>query len=179
MGIKMIIGIVSGVILLFLAFGFYNAAKLKTIEITRSVSIQAPQKRVYEMISQLNNYPKWSPFLAEDPTQKYAVKGDDGTVGAQYHWEGNKGKDLGHQEIERLEANSFVGIRVYIQKPFNAKPTFDYSIKGKGNSTEVIQKFVLQSGLADAFFLWLFGVKKEMENINEQGLALLKKASES
>jgi hypothetical protein len=37
------------------------------------------------MVKYLSNFPKWSPFLVQDPAQKYEVKGTDGTVGAQYH----------------------------------------------------------------------------------------------
>jgi ribosome-associated toxin RatA of RatAB toxin-antitoxin module len=178
MKIKMIIGILIGAILLFLVFGFYQASKLKTIEITRTVVIRSPQENVYGLISSLNRYPEWSPFLAQDPTQQYSVKGKDDTVGAQYHWEGKGGKDLGYQEIVRLEPNKSVGIQVYIQKPFKAAPTFDYSISSKGSNTEVTQRFVLKSGLVDAFFMWVFGIKKEMEATNQQGLELLKKALE-
>lgn len=130
------------------------------------------------MISKLNNYPHWSPFLAQDQTQKYTVKGNDGTIGAEYHWEGNKGKDLGYQEIVRLEPNRSVGIQVHIQKPFKADPTFDYILSDSGNNTEVVQNFKLESGLIDAFSLRIFGVKKEMSATNQQGLDLLKKACE-
>lgn len=175
---KMIIGMISGAILLFLAVGWYQASKLQVIEITRSITIHAQQEKVYGMISQLKNYPQWSPFLAQDPIQKYTVKGNDGTIGAEYHWEGNKGKDLGYQEIVRLEPDDFVGIQVHIQKPFKADPTFDYTLSNSGNNTEVVQNFKLESGLVDAFFLWLFGVKKEMGATNQQGLDLLKKACE-
>ena len=175
---KMIFGIIIGAILLFLAFGFYNASKLQSIEIVKNVNIQAPQQEVYEAISNLENYPKWSPFLAQDPTQKYETKGAAGTVGSQFHWEGNKGKDVGFQEISKLEPDNFVGMKCDIQKPFKAQPTFEYGIKPNGNSTEVTQKFNLQSGLIDAFFLWLFGVKKEMAATNQQGLDLLKKSLE-
>lgn len=174
----MVIGIISGAILLFLAIGIYHANRLRTIEIIRSVDIRAGQDEVYGMISLLGNYPKWSPFLAQDPTMRYEVKGTDGTVGASYHWEGNKDKDLGQQEIVKLEPYRFVGIQVQIEKPFKAGPTFEYTIKNTGEKTEVIQRFELRSGLVDAFFMWLFGVKKEMENTNQQGLELLKKASE-
>ncbi len=65
-----------------------------------------------------------------------------------------------------------------IQKPFAAQPTFDYSFKETRNGIEVLQDFKLQSGLVDAFFLWAFGAVKEMENTNQQGLDLMKKAVE-
>ncbi|MEM6379571.1 MAG: hypothetical protein AAF705_15300 [Bacteroidota bacterium] len=38
----------------------------------------------------------------------------------------------------------------------------------------VTQDFKLQSGLVDAFFMWIFGAKKEMAKTNERGLTLLK-----
>ncbi len=65
-----------------------------------------------------------------------------------------------------------------IQKPFAAQPTFDYSFKETPNGIEVKQDFQLQSGLVDAFFMWAFGAVKEMENTNQQGLDLMKKAIE-
>ncbi len=175
---KMIFLILGIVVVFFLAFGFYKANQLKTIEITKSVRINADKQEVFDMVKYLGNFPKWSPFLAQDPTQKYEVKGTDGTVGAQYHWNGNKGKDLGYQEIYKIDELQFIGMKCDIQKPFVAKPTFDYTFTDNGNDVIVKQVFKLQSGLMDAFFMWLFGAKKEMEKTNQQGLDLLKKALE-
>lgn len=174
----MIIGIIASLLLIFFAIGFYNASKLKVIEIEKTVNINAPQQRVYEMISQLNNYPAWSPFLVQDPSQKYNVTGTDGAVGSQFHWEGNKGKDVGYQEIVKLNPGTFVWIVCNIQKPFKASPTFNYTITSHENIVTVTQNFTLKSQLTDAFFMWLFGVKKEMKATNEMGLKLLKTACE-
>lgn len=163
----------------FLGFGLYKASSLKTIQIVKRVTVKGSNQEVFDMVKYLNNFPKWSPFLAQDPTQKYEVKGTDGTVGAQYHWAGNKGKDLGYQEIIKVEELKFVGMKCDIQKPFLAKPTFDYSFTETSNGIEVQQDFKLESGLIDAFFMWLFGAKAEMEKTNQQGLDLLKKVVES
>ena len=176
---KIIITIIVIVLVLFLIIGFYNAGKLTTIEINKSVTINASKTKVYPMVSLLQNYPKWSPFLAQDPTQKYWIKGTDGIVGAQYHWEGNKGKDLGYQEIIELTPDDLVGIKCVISKPFTAEPSFNYTFEATENGVIVNQNFKIESGLVDAFFLWLFGVKKEMEKTNQQGLDLLKMASEA
>jgi hypothetical protein len=114
----------------------------------------------------------------QDPTQKYEVKGTDGTVGAQYHWVGNKGKDLGFQEIVKIDELKFIGKKCNIQKPFVAQPTFEYSFAESLSGIEVKEVFKLESGLMSAFFLWAFGAKAEMEKTNQQGLDLLKKAVE-
>jgi Polyketide cyclase / dehydrase and lipid transport len=162
----------------FIALGLYKANGLKSIQIVKTVTIHGTKQEVFDMVKYLKNFPEWSPFLAEDPTQKYEVKGTDGTVGAQYHWNGNKGKDLGYQEIKSIEEGKFVGMQCDIQKPFVAKPTFDYYFTENANGIEVKQDFKVKSTLADAFFMWLFGAKAGMEKMNQQGLDLLKKAVE-
>ena len=162
----------------FIGIALYKAAGLKSIQIVKSVTINGTKGKVFDMVRYLKNYPKWSPFLAQDPTQKYEIKGTDGTVGARYHWNGNKGKDLGYQEIVKIDAFNFVGMKCTIQKPFVAEPTFDYTFKETASGIQVTQNFNVQSGTTNALFMWLFGVKGKMEETNQQGLDLLKEAIE-
>ena len=174
MNMKMIFSIIAVAVIAFLGFGFFQASKLTNIHITKKVTIKSTEQEVFDMVRYLGNFPKWSPFLEADPAQKYEVKGTDGQVGAQFHWEGNGGKDLGYQEIVKIDEWSFIGVQCDIQKPFQATPTFDYSFSKSANGVTVTQDFKLQSGIVDAFFMWLFGAKKEMAKTNERGLTLLK-----
>ena len=176
---KMILSIVAIAIALFLAIGFYNASKLTHINIVKSVTVKGSIQEVFDMVKYLKNFPKWSPFLAEDPAQKYEVKGTDGTVGAQYHWDGNGGKDLGYQEIKKIEEGRFIGMACDISKPFVTKPTFDYTFSETPEGIKVTQDFKVDSPLMDAFFMGLFGAKAGMEKMNQTGLDLLKKAVEN
>ena len=170
----MIVYIISAAVIIFLSYGLYQANKLTHIEITKQVTIDGSQREVFDMVKYLNNYPKWSPFLEADPEQEYEVKGKDGEVGVQFHWNGNGGKDLGYQEIVKIEEPTFVGVKCTIEKPFKATPTFNYSFSSTAQGTLLTQDFTVDSGIADAFFMWLFGAKKEMADVNERGLALLK-----
>ena len=175
---KMILSLIIIALAAFIGIALYKAAGLKSIQIVKSVTIKGTKGEVFDMVRYLNNYPKWSPFLVQDPTQKYEVKGTDGTVGARYHWHGNKGKDLGYQEISKIDTFNFVGIKCIIQKPFVAEPTFDYTFKETANGIQVTQNFNVQSGSVDGLFMWLFGIRGKMEETNQQGLDLLKKAIE-
>ena len=170
----MILYIIFGAIISFVLFGLYQANKLTLIKITKQVTIDGSQQEVFDMVKYLNNYPKWSPFLEADPAQKYELKGADGNVGVQFHWNGNGGKDIGYQEIVKIEEPKFVGVKCNIEKPFKATPTFDYSFASTSQGTVLTQDFEVESGIVDAFFMWLFGAKKEMAQINERGLTLLK-----
>jgi len=175
----MIFIIIGIALIAFIILGLYKASKLQTIQIKKSVTINKNIEEVFDMVKYLKNFPKWSPFLKQDPAQKYEVKGTDGTVGAQYHWDGNGGKDLGYQEIVKIEPNKFIGMKCDIQKPFKAQPTFDYSFEQTSMGIKVTQDFKVESGMGDAFFMWLFSAKKGMEETNQQGLELLKKAVEN
>jgi hypothetical protein len=163
----------------FLVYGFSKSSELKNIQIVKSVVISGSKEKVFDMVRYLGNFPKWSPFLAQDPAQKYEVKGTDGTVGAQYHWNGNGGKDLGYQEIVKIDTFNYVGMKCDIQKPFEAKPTFEYYFKETTGGIEVKQDFKVSSNAISAFFMWLGGAKAQMAATNQQGLDLMKKAVES
>jgi len=165
-------------LVVFIGFVLYKASSLKTIQITKTVTIKGSKQEVFNMVKYLNNFPKWSPFLAQDPSQKYEVKGKDGTVGAQYHWVGNKGNDLGYQSIVKIDDQKFVSVKCDIQKPFVAKPSFNYYFSETASGVKVKQDFILKSGLVDALFMWLLGAKAQMETTNQQGLDMLKREVE-
>ncbi len=165
-------------LVIFIGYGLYKANGLKTIQIVKKVTIKGQMPVVFDMVRYLNNFPKWSPFLKQDPAQKYEVKGKDGEPGAQYHWIGNGGKDVGYQEIVKVDTFSLVSMKCHIEKPFTAHPDFVYTFSESPAGITVTQTFKLESDLGSAFFLWLFGAKKEMEKTNENGLELLKQSIE-
>lgn len=175
---KMILSIVGIAVLAFIAIGVYNARQLQHVHIQKSVTINADAQTVFDQVAYLNNFPKWSPFYEADPNQIVEVKGVDGQVGAQFHWNGNDGKDLGYQEIKEIRPTSYIRMECDIQKPFTAHPVFEYSFAQKGGRVQVTQDFNLESGLVDAFFMWLFGAKSNMDKLNGRGMELLKIASE-
>lgn len=162
-----------------IAVVFAKAQSLRSIHIQKKVLIDTPLEDAFNQVVLLKNFPNWSPFLEIDPEQKINITGIDGKVGAQYHWIGNKGKDVGYQEIKLIEANKKVDMECDIQKPFKAKPKFNYSFNELEGKVEVSQDFYLESGAIDAFFMYLFGAKKEMEKMNGRGMELLKNHLES
>lgn len=163
---------------ILLLFGIGTRAqkekKMKSIKIQKTATINADLQTVFDHVVFLENFPKWSPFLEADPTQKYEVKGMDGRVGAQYHWEGNKGKDLGYQEIKSITPKENILMECTIQKPFKAKPTFSYSFRQEGAHVVVTQDFNLEVKSIDKFFMQLFGAVNDIHKMNKRGMELLK-----
>ena len=175
---KKVLIIIGIALVLFVGFGMYKANGLRSIQIDTNTIIKGTLQEVFDLVKSLNNYHRWSPFLVQDPSQKYQLKGEDGTVGSQYHWVGNGGEDVGYQQITKIVEGTYIGKKCDIQKPFVAKPTFEYYFSEDANGVTVKETFKLESSLIDAFFLWVFGAKTEMEKTNKQGLDLLKKVIE-
>lgn len=169
---------ITAVVAALLAFGFYRSADLRNINLENEVVIDGSMTEVFDLVRYLENFPRWSPFLAEDPEQQYEVRGVDGKPGATFHWNGRAGKDIGFQEIAVIEEGEYIEMQCDIQKPFVAHPTFAYSFKQTPQGVRVSQRFTLRSGAIDALFMWAFGAKKEMNTMNQKGLALLKQAAE-
>lgn len=61
---------------------------------SRSVVIQAPAERIFELIGDLKRWPEWEPFSKADPTTKTTLGETTTGVGASQSWlgEGNKGR---------------------------------------------------------------------------------------
>ena len=176
---KMILSIILIVLVAAAGISFARTQKLRKIHIQKQVLIDSSLDQVFEQVVYLKNFPKWSPFLEADPTQQIEVKHTDGQVGAQYHWLGNEGKDVGYQEIKEIKPEQYVRMGCDIKKPFIAQPVFEYSFEQVGSGVHVVQDFHLESGGVDAFFMWVFGVRNDMESMNQRGLKLLKDYVES
>ncbi len=166
------------VIACLFVYAFIRAGAHQSVVIQKTVTAKSTPRAAYDLVRTLADFPRWSPFVVEDPAQKHEVKGRDGELGAQFHWVGNGGKDVGYQEIVRLDAARAIGMRCDIRKPFVAQPTFDYTFEAVPEGVRVTQVFRLKSARIDAFFLWAFKVVPKMGATNELGLSRLKQTLE-
>lgn len=167
-----IIGITSGVLVALVAALSFIADK--NISITTRQHINSNKQEVFDQIRFMKNYPNWSPFRQQDPRQIYTVTGNDGEVGATFHWEGVKEESKGFQRVVVLEGTDKIKIECNITAPFEAHPAFDYTLIEKENGVEVVQDFLVEMPFPSNIFGMLFGVKKHMAQTNKQGLELLK-----
>ncbi len=70
--------------------------------VERSISIDVPVEEAFAKVHDLNEWPKWSPWLVMEPEAKVNVTGDGKSVGDAYAWSGElvgKG-ELRHDAVE-------------------------------------------------------------------------------
>jgi hypothetical protein len=172
-----IIGIALGALLI--AGVVLSLVAPKRISVTNKQFIKASKQHVFDQLRYMKNFPKWSPFLVQDPEQKYTVSGQDGEVGATYSWEGVKEKSKGSQRVAKLKSTDEVFIECNITVPFQSNPTFSYSLVEKDGGVEVVQHFDTEMPVPSNIFGLLLNLKEKISATNKQGLELLKKVSEN
>lgn len=150
----------------------------KKITITTTQYVNAPSRLVYDHLRFMKHFPAWSPFRVTDPEQKFKISGIDGTVGATFSWKGVKENSQGHQSIVALQDNRQVAIQCQITAPFQANPTFSYTLNPYNTGVNVVQQFNIDMPVPANIFSLLFGLKAKMAATNQLGLTLLKKVAE-
>lgn len=85
--------------------------------VTHTVTINKPQKEVYDYVKTLKNQEEWSSWVLADPNIKLTYSGVDGTVGATQTWKGNEDVGEGSQTITKLDGER-IDIDLHFIKPF-------------------------------------------------------------
>jgi len=101
----------------------------KSYSVERSVVINRSTGEVYDYLRHLKNQDHFSKWVMRDPNMKKMYRGDDGTVGFVYEWEGNKQAGKGEQEIKSLEPGKRIDAEVRFEKPFKAVAQTPFTIE--------------------------------------------------
>lgn len=141
------------------------------MHIIRSKQINAPLDKVYQLISNMNEWKEWSPWLIMNPVAKVAVSDD----AKHYSWEG---KRVGTGEMKVLKENGKdkVDYDLTFLKPW--KSTAKVSMKLDPTPSGTMVHWEMDSSLP----WFMFWMKKSMEAFvgsdYDRGLNLLKDYAE-
>jgi uncharacterized protein YndB with AHSA1/START domain len=165
-------------LLLALVLVIFAATKPNEFTIRRSISIHAAAERIYALIADFRQWPKWSPWEALDPNLKRTMSGMESGVGAIYEWDGNKKAGAGRMEIVQASPPSRIEIRLNFLRPFRAENKVVFTLIPAGDGTNVIWEM---SGINNLGFK-IMGILMNMDKLVgrdfEKGLAAMKAEAE-
>lgn len=90
----------------------------KQYYVQRDIVINKPKGQVFDYIKYLKNQDNYSVWVRKDPGMKKDFRGNDGTVGFVYAWDGNKDAGKGEQEIKRIQEGERIDVEVRFIRPF-------------------------------------------------------------
>ena len=88
--------------------------------IRKDIIVDKPAAEVFDYVRHLRNQENYSKWVMADPHMKKMFRGQDGTVGFVYGWNGNKKAGEGEQEITGLTEGRKVDIEVRFIRPFKS-----------------------------------------------------------
>jgi hypothetical protein len=80
--------------------------KPNAIEVTRSITIQAPAEKIFPLIDDFHHWPGWAPQDKEDPTMKRIYSGEESGIGAISDWQGTGNAGKGRMTITESAAQT-------------------------------------------------------------------------
>jgi len=130
-----ILGGIAALIVAIIALGFILPDKV-TLE--REIVVNAPQEEVFTLVSDFNEWNRWSPWAQIDPDAEFSVSGEG--VGHRMEWKSDH-KEVGNgmQEITALDAPNKVVTRLDFGDMGRADATI--SLTPVSGGTKVVWSF--------------------------------------
>lgn len=160
-------------IVVFLVLGLVSP---KDITVQRSTVIKAPREAVYEQFVKFRNWPRWSPWVALEPTVKLTYTGTDGMPGSAYHWVGD---ETGEGEMTNTGiGDGTMNFGLQFIKPWAGKAAGDFKAEDAGNgSTKVTWTIHMHSSFP--MNALNFMTDKMIGKDFEKGLSMMKQYTEA
>jgi hypothetical protein len=175
----MLIDTLAAVAILIAGLLGFIATRPNSFRVERSILIAAPADRIFPLIDDFHEWPKWSPYEGMDPDMKRSYGGAGHGVGATYAWDGNARAGQGRMEILESAPHSLVRIKLDFSKPFEAHNTAEFAIRPDG--TGALVTWAMYG--PQAFMTKAMGLVMSMDRLVggefEKGLADLKRVSET
>ncbi len=144
-------------------------------QLERSIIINASPAEVYNYLSKLENFNKWSIWNQNDSTLKYTITGTDGMPGAVNSWSGDPElSGEGKMQITTLKLNEKIRHHINFIKPRQMEADSDFELEAINNQTKVSWQFELKTPRPWNIFNVFSSLSRRMGKDFEEGLKSLK-----
>jgi uncharacterized protein YndB with AHSA1/START domain len=166
------------VVLAIAALLVYASTRPDAFRLERTVVINAPPEKVFNLINDFHQWPQWSPWEHLDPALKRTYEGPEAGPGTVYAWDGNNKVGNGRMEILESQASTKVIIKLDFFKPFEAHNTAEFTLAPNDGGTQVTWAMFGPNNFIAKLMQTFFSMDKMVGGQFEQGLAQMKAAAE-
>jgi uncharacterized protein YndB with AHSA1/START domain len=106
-----------------------------TFLVQRSIDIDAPAKKIYDLVVEPRKWSEWSVWTRRDPAMKIKYSGPPFGMGAKWSWESRK-EGSGSMELTRVEPDRAVEYALVLAD-FNMRSTGALRLEPAGSGTRV------------------------------------------
>lgn len=143
-----------------------------------SINIDAPAKKIFDLMLDLNRFDEWNPFMAMDPTTVSKVTQVKPGAGSVYAYEAKR-IGRGQQVVLSVEKPKLIVSEMsFFGKRKTEKAIIEYRIQEETSGTLVTWYMQGNRGFVGKFMGTVLGFDKMMGKSFASGLASLKKLME-
>lgn len=156
----------------------YAASRPDTLQIERSVRIQAPPDKIKPLINDMKRFNTWNPYNQKDPAMKGSYRGPASGPGAGFDFDGNKNVGKGSIQIIPPSAPNRVTMTLDMTAPMACHNVIDFILEPEGNATQVTWAMRGPCPFLGKLMGVIFNMDKMVGRDFEAGLAGLKTIAE-
>jgi uncharacterized protein YndB with AHSA1/START domain len=150
------------------------------IEVSRSITIEAPAEKIFPLIDDFHHWPGWAPQDKEDPSMKRVYSGAERGAGAISDWQGTGNAGKGRMTIVESDVPNKVVVQVDFVRPFAAHNVNEFVLEPSQPGTSTTVTWTMRG--RNMFFMKVMDVFVNMDRTLgkhfEAGLQNLKIMSE-
>jgi effector-binding domain-containing protein len=144
---------------------------MPSYQIERSILIDAPPERVYDVVSDFGTWTTWSPWLIVEPDAKVTVSDNANSVGSTYAWQGTITGE-GKMEHKRLQPNELIESDLWFIKPFKSHCDIRFKLSPSGSGTKLT--WTMDGSMPWFLFFMVPMIKTFIGMDYQRGLAMIK-----
>lgn len=174
---KIIKVLLMGLVLLIGAYVVLCILGPKSLNMERSIVVNAPSEDVYAIVSDFNRWKEWSPWQKRDPNMTNTVSGTPAAVGHKMVWISEQ-EGSGEQEITAVVPNERVTHALRF-KDWDGESKTEFKLSSEGSSTKV--SWSMEGDDTPFVFrglLLIMGGTEMMNKDFDEGLSNIKSISE-
>lgn len=168
----------AAVALLVIGFVARVLTRPDSFRVERSAVISAPADRIYPLLTDFHQWPRWSPWEKLDPAMQRNFSGANEGPGAVYAWSGNKKAGEGRMEITAAEPPRSLEIQLEFIRPFPARNRIDFTLTPEGDRTRIVWGMQGRNNLGSKVMQAVINMDRLVGGDFDRGLANLKELAE-
>ncbi len=133
----MVLKIVVALVVVVVGVLAFAATRPDTFAIQRSIVVHAPPEKVFALIDDFHNWPRWAPQDREDATMRRSYSGPASGTGAVSDWQSNGSAGAGRMTITGSAAPQKLTIQTEFIKPFKATNVNEFVLAPANGQTTV------------------------------------------
>jgi hypothetical protein len=171
--------ILAFLVVAIVGFCIYVATRPSHFKITRSISIAAKPRVIFDQVNDFHKWVAWSPWAKLDPNAKVGYEGPSSGIAASFHWAGNREVGEGKQTIVESIPDERIAIRLDFAKPMAATSTAEFTFVPQGEQTLVTWSMEGNNNFIGRAMCVFMNMDKMVGGRFDEGLASLKEITEN